>query len=344
MNPCSIIALFVVIGGILYFISPILSPFLVGALLAWLFNPAVARLARWHVPRLVSILLVLLMLVVIILVVVLLVVPLIGTQLIKLLHFIPTIITFAQQNLVPRINHLLGADGAQWLDANSLKSMLVQNWMKAGGVVGWAWQTVLRSGMEVLRLAGFVILIPVVALYLLYDWQGVLTGVHSYLPRRFAPTIVALVKECDQVLAAFFRGQLLVMLTLGTIYAIGLSALGMQVGVLIGLVTGLLAIVPYLGVSVGLLSAIIVAWVQAGNWHAIIPVMILFAVVQTCDAMFITPRLVGHRIGLHPVVVIFAIMTGGMLFGFTGVLLALPVAAVIRVLLRFFCRAGDAHV
>lgn len=118
----------------------------------------------------------------------------------------------------------------------------------------------------------------------------------------------------------------------------------MQVGVLIGLITGLLAIVPYLGVGIGLLSASIVAWVEAGDWHAIFPVLGLFLIVQLLDATFITPRLVGHRIGLHPVAVIFAILAGGKLFGFTGVLIALPTAAIIRVLLRFLNQSYRDHL
>ncbi|MDX1901316.1 MAG: AI-2E family transporter [Gammaproteobacteria bacterium] len=318
-----------ILGTIIYFIAPILPPFLIGALLAWLSNPLVEAMTRRKIPRILAVLLMFLVFLILLLVFLLWVIPLITTQLTHLAHFIPNGIAFLQERVLP------GLANFSAIDSNSLQKLLVDNWAKAGGAAGWVLKTTVQSGMTLLKWAGQTLLTIVVAFYLLYDWDRVLNSICAMLPRRRASTVISFAEECDAVLSAFFRGQLTVMLTLGIIYAVGLTLLGIQVGVLIGLVTGLLAIIPYLGVGVGLISASIVAWVQTGNWHAMLPVFVLFLIVQSLDAMFITPKLVGHRIGLHPLVVIFAILTGGTLFGFTGVLLALPAAAVIRVLLRF---------
>lgn len=317
---------------VIYFIAPILPPFLVGALLAWLANPLVEKMARNKIPRVVAVLMMFLVFLILVLILMFWLIPLIAVQLTHLAHFIPNGIAFFQNRVLPGIANFSA------IDTDSLHKLLMDNWAKAGGAAGWVLKTTVQSGMTLLKWIGNIVLTIVVAFYLLYDWHRVLDSTCEALPRKSAATIISFAEECDAVLAAFFRGQLTVMLTLGTIYAIGLTLLGIQVGVLIGLVTGLLAIIPYLGVGVGLISASIVAWVQTGNWHAMLPVLILFLIVQSLDAMFITPKLVGHRIGLHPLVVIFALLTGGTLFGFTGVLIALPTAAVIRVLFSFLNR------
>jgi len=330
INPTIPLIIVGIIGVLLYFVGPILPPFLVGALLAWLFNPLITLMVKHKIPRILSVFLVFLVFVFVILVVVLLIVPMLFAQIVKLAHLIPDSIKFLERQVLP------GLMNYSIIEPESLKKLLADNWMKAGGAASWVVTVALHSGMTVLGWIGNFLLTPIVAFYLLYDWQRVLDFGRSLIPRRNSALVILFIKECDSVLAAFFRGQLSVMLTLGSIYAVGLTLLGIQVGVLIGLVAGLLAIVPYLGVAIGLISASIVAWVEAGNWHAMLPVVGLFLTVQILDATIITPKLIGHRIGLHPVAVIFAILAGGKLFGFTGVLIALPTAAVIRVLLRFF--------
>lgn len=180
-----------------------------------------------------------------------------------------------------------------------------------------------------------LILIPVVTFYLLCDWERLMRGVKGILPRSAAPTIIRLSKECDLVLGAFFRGQLLVMLFIAVFYSIGLSLIGLNIGIILGIILGIISIVPYLGVVIGVASASIAAYVQFRYFQPVFFVWILFLVGQLVDSFFVTPHLVGDRIGLHPVIVIFAILAGGSLFGFLGVLLALPIAAVIMVWLRF---------
>jgi predicted PurR-regulated permease PerM len=179
-----------------------------------------------------------------------------------------------------------------------------------------------------------LVLIPVVTFYLLRDWDRIVQGVHESLPRSWEPTVVRLVRECDEVIGAFIRGQLLVMLALGACYTVGLLLVGLDLALLIGTLAGLASVVPYLGLVLGLGAASIAALVQFGEWLPVAWVVAVFLVAQLAEGMYLTPRLVGDRIGMHPVLVIFAVMAGGQLFGFTGVLLGLPVAAVVLVLLR----------
>jgi len=324
----------VMLAGFVYLVSPILPPFIVGIFLAWLGNPAVRALEKRGISRLIAILGVFLLLVFLVAMMLIIVLPKIGSQIVHLFHLLPEAFARLERLIPPDFAGAIGADPA------TMRATLAENWMKAGGVIGWLAKTAFHSGKTVAAWLANLILVPVVALYLLYDWDRVIAHLKTLLPHRYRATIIAFMSECDAVLAAFFRGQLLVMLTLGVIYAVGLTVLGVQLGVLIGVMIGFFAIVPYLGVITGFFAACLAAWLQAGNWHAFLPVVILFVVVQAMDSMFITPRLVGHRIGLHPVLVIFTVLAGGVIGGFTGVLIALPVAAMLRVLLHFVSRNG----
>lgn len=328
-----VIFLITLSGFILYLLTPILIPFSMGALLAYLVNPVVNQLTRFKIPRTLSVVIVFLVLFFLIVLLILLLIPLIQNQIQNLVNFIPSIFVWLQDVIKPWVIAHAGAQDA--LNIEMLKQTLAENWTKAGGVLTWAWKAVLKSGFTVAEWLFNLVLIPVVIFYLLRDWNKVVKNCHDILPRSMEPTVTQLVKQSDNVLSAFFRGQLLVMISLGIIYSVGLSIIGLQIGVLIGLIAGLLSIVPYLGLIVGLISASIAAFMQFGTITSVLAVLIVFAIGQTVESMFLTPKLVGHRIGLHPVAVIFAVLTGGCLFGFFGVLLALPVAAVVMVWLRF---------
>lgn len=333
MNKCYTAILILVSFGLLYFLSPILTPFLIAAFLAYLSNPLVGKIVSWHVPRLLSIIIVFLILFTVIILLILLLVPLIQKQIIALVDFIPNLIVWFQDKVFPWI--VLHFNIQTEINIDTIKNTLTQNWKSASGVVTWIIKTALQSGMTLIEWATNLILIPVVTFYLLRDWQIILRNARTLLPRKIEPLIVKLFKECDAVLSAFFRGQLMVMVALGVIYSIGLSVIGLQIGLIIGLIAGLVSIIPYLGFVVGIVSASIAAYIQFGSWSAILLVWLVFAIGQVLESSVLTPKLVGDRIGLHPVAVIFAILAGGSLFGFFGVLLALPVAAVIMVWLRF---------
>jgi predicted PurR-regulated permease PerM len=187
----------------------------------------------------------------------------------------------------------------------------------------------------ILRWVAKIALVPVLTFYFLRDWRSLLTNLQALLPRPLEPVILRLAKEADEVLGGFLRGQLSVMMSLGAIYATGLTLVGIQFGFLIGFVAGLVSFVPYLGAFIGVSAALIAAMVQYGDSTHLLLVLLVFGIGQMSESFLLTPWLVGDRIGLHPVAVIFSILAGGQLFGFLGVLLALPTAAVAMVGLRF---------
>jgi predicted PurR-regulated permease PerM len=191
-----------------------------------------------------------------------------------------------------------------------------------------------RSGQALLGWVSFLLLVPVVTFYLLRDWDALVANVNALLPRPLEPRVSMIAREIDAVLAEFLRGQLTVMAVLVIVYVLGLWAVGLDLAFVVGVIAGLVSFVPYLGIIVGVLLAGIASLLQFGDtWH-LFGVVAVFTVGQVLEGMVLSPLLVGDRIGLHPVAVIFAVMAGGQLFGFFGVLLALPVAAAVVVLLR----------
>lgn len=320
--------------GTLYLLKPMLTPFFAGALLAYLADPLVNRFMSFKLSRLTSSIIVFAILFGVFVLLILLLIPLIQTQIARLVDIGPNMVAWVQNTILPWLKDTFGIN-EDFVNVETLKKALSDNLSKAGGAAGWFVQTVLQSGVKVLEVFVNIILIPVVTFYLLVDWDKVVMGIRNLVPRPQIATFVRLTKECDSVLGAFFRGQFLVMLALGTIYSVGLMLIGLQIGLLIGIIAGLLSIVPYLGFIVGMILASIAAFVQFGSLYYVLMVCLLFGVGHLIDPMFLTPKLVGDRIGLHPVAVIFSILAGGCLFGFMGVLLALPVASVIMVWLRY---------
>jgi predicted PurR-regulated permease PerM len=332
-----IFAVLVVIltGTLVYLLGSILTPFLVGALLAYLADPLVQKLMQLRVSRLLSSIIVFTLLFTVLIVVILLLIPLIQKQIMTLTDTIPNIVAGVQNTIVPWLQESVGLN-TELINVASFKKMLADNLTSASGVVDWVVHKMLVYGGKLVEFFMNLVLIPVVTFYLLCDWNKVVNGVRSLVPRQSEPTFTKLLKECDSVLGAFFRGQFLVMLALGVIYSVGLSIIGLQIGITIGLIAGILTIVPYLGSIIGVLSASIAAYVQFGTVSSVLLVCLVFVVGHIIEHVFLTPKLVGDRIGLHPVAVIFAILAGGSLFGFLGVLLALPVAAVIMVWVRYW--------
>lgn len=320
-----IIIIFLIAASIylLYLLAPILTPFLVGALLAYLADPLVKKLEKWHVPHLLSVVSVFLFIFFIVLLLILIFSPLVQSQVKALIEVIPSIIIWFQNNISPWVS--------EQINIETLKTTLSANLTKTG----WLLSAIVSSGYTITGWLVNLVLIPVVTFYLLRDWDRLLRGIKNILPKAIKPTTVKLIQECDEVLGAFFRGQLLVMFSLSLIYGIGLRSVGLGIGLIIGLIGGLLSIVPYLGSTFVIVAATIAALVQFGTWQSLIGVGVVFLIGQSIEAFVLTPYLIGGRIGLHPVAVIFAIMAGGTLFGFFGVLIALPTAAVVMVLLRF---------
>lgn len=330
----TILAGVTVAGVLVYLLQPVLTPFLAGALLAYLGSPLVDRLERIRVPRTAGVVLVFTVIVLIIVGLVLLLIPMIGTQFEYLQRTLPRLLEWLQDSTLPWIERTLGMDIEARLDFAGLGELLAGHWRETGDVARTVAEHVTRSGLAFVGFLVNVVLTPVVAFYLMRDWRRVVDNIRDLLPRRQESTITGLAGECDSVLGAFLRGQLLVMLALGAFYALGLWLLGLELALLIGLIAGALSIVPYLGTIVGIAIALIAGLFQFGEWLPLVFVLVVFGVGNALESMLLQPWLVGDRIGLHPVAVIFAVLAGGQLFGFVGVLLALPAAAVIMVLLR----------
>ncbi|MNE26150.1 pheromone autoinducer 2 transporter [compost metagenome] len=321
-------------AALLYWLHPILTPFLVGILLAYLADPLVDRLERAGLSRTWGVVLVFTLFTLLLTLLLLVLVPMLAKQLVRLYELAPQMLDWLQHDALPWVQTRLGlADGFWKFD--KIKAAISGHMGQTTDIVGVILSQATASGLALLGWLANLVLIPVVSFYLLRDWDLMMAKIRGLLPRQREERVVALAGECHEVLGAFVRGQLMVMVALGVIYASGLMLVGLELGLLIGLLAGLAAIVPYMGFIIGIGAAMIAGLFQfGGDPYPLLAIAAVFMIGQALEGMVLTPLLVGDRIGLHPVAVIFAILAGGELFGFTGVLLALPVAAVIMVLLR----------
>ena len=321
------------IGWLIYLLSPVLTPFVAGALLAYLNDPLVDRLEAAGLKRAWAVVLVFAGVSLAAVLFILFLAPMLEHQFDSLIDNLPVYTAWFKSKVLPWAQAKFGVK----LKLNSLDqiaALLGSNWRQAGGLAANLFSSLSHSGAVIAAWLMNLLLIPVVTFYLLRDWDVLVVKVEELLPRIYAPTAARLAKESDEVLSAFFRGQFAVMLALGFIYSTGLWLVGLDLALLIGMLAGLISFVPYLGSIVGVLSACVAAIAQFGEVSALWPVLAVFGVGQLLEGMVLTPWLVGDRIGLHPVAVIFSVLAGGQLFGFLGVLLALPLASVVMVLLR----------
>lgn len=325
----------VISSALLYFLAPILLPFVAGALLAYLGDPIVDRLETWKISRTLSVVIVFLVLFLLILPLVVFLIPLLESQVRLLIAKAPGYIDWLMINLEPMLQDTFGVN-IPALEVDQLKQTFTDQFSSAGSFFKSLIRTVTHSGAVVAGWTANLFLIPVITFYLLRDWDRLVAYIHDLLPRNIEPTVSLLAKESDEVLGAFLRGQMLVMLALGTIYAVGLKLVGLEFSLLIGMVAGILSFIPYMGLIVGIVMAGIAVLLQTHDPSNLIWVVMVFGVAQMIEGMLLTPLLVGDRIGLHPVAVIFSVLAGGQLFGFFGILLALPVFAVIAVIMRYF--------
>ena len=321
-------------AGLLYLLAPILLPFIAGALLAYLGDPIVDRLESWKISRTLSVVLVFLVILMIIIPVVLILIPLLESQIKLLIAKTPGYIDWVMVNLEPTLQETFGVNIPS-LEIEQIKSTFSEQFSNVGGFFKGLFSTVKQSGFLVASWAANLFLIPVITFYLLRDWDHLVDYIHDLLPRDIEPTVSMLSKQSDEVLGAFLRGQMLVMLALGTIYTIGLKLVGLEFSLLIGMLAGLLSFIPYMGLIVGIVVAGIAVLLQTQDPTNLLWVGAVFVFAQMIEGTVLTPLLVGDRIGLHPVAVIFAVLAGGQLFGFFGILLALPVFAVIAVVMRY---------
>lgn len=314
-------------------VQGILMPFATGFALAYVLAPAVARMERWGISRTLASLAVLIMFLLVLALILVILVPLIQGQVVQLIGRVPTLVRASQAQLGHLIQllqqHLPAEDVGKVRDLLGAKLAEALTWI-AGLVQG-----VITSSFAILNIISLVVVTPIVTFFLLRDWERMVAHIDSCLPRQSLGTVRGQARLISDTLVGFVHGQALVCLILAIYYGIALSLAGLASGLALGLLIGVLGIIPFLGAATGFLLSISLAASQYGTWSEIVVVTVIFAIGQLMEANFLTPKLIGDRIHLHPVWVIFALFAGGTLYGFIGVLVAVPAAAVIGVLARF---------
>lgn len=317
----------------LFLIRSILMPFVLGMFIAYFLYPVADKLERYGVSRGLAALYILIWFFLGLTALSLLIVPVIVNQMSGLIASLPNYLSMFEQTYLPRFAHWWGT-----LPTTQTETITTTVTDFSGIVVKFAGDVVtgvFHSGVAVLHVLSLILITPLVAFYLLRDWHQMIARFDRLLPRASAVTIRTQIGIIDDTLAGFIRGQINVCLILATYYAVGLSIAGLKYGIIIGLTTGLLVIVPYVGFTLGMILSVTIAIFQFDNFLPVGGVLAVFALGQVLENYFLIPRLVGEKVGLHPVWILFGMLSGGALFGFVGVLLGVPMTAVIGVLIRF---------
>ena len=321
---------------VLYLLKPVVIPFVIAFFIAYLFSPLVDRLQKIGFPRWLSISAVFIGIGVGMTMAFWYIVPLIWKQLIVARDSIPVGINWINSSFLPWVSSTFNVEEME-IDTNHM-STIVMDYIQTNYSTDSLQAMALRlaqSGLSFIQIGGTVVLIPIIAFYFLLDWRTMLQSLRRLIPRPYERSTLQIAGECHNVLGAFVKGQFLVMVLLGVVYAIGLQVIGLDVGLIIGMVAGLASIIPYLGFAVGIVAAVIATLLQFGvDWWQLALVLIVFMIGQGVEGYILQPFLLGDKIGLSPVAVVFAVLAGAQLAGFLGMLIALPVAAVIVVLLK----------
>lgn len=321
---------------VLYLLKPVVVPFVAAFLIAYLFSPLVDVLHRIGLARWLSISIVFIGIGIVVTLVMWYLVPLVWQQLMYARDSIPAGIHWINYTFLPWLSDSFNLVPME-IDTDQISSVVmdyVQTNYSADSIQAMLLKLA-QSGLNFIQIGGTIVLIPIIAFYFLLDWDRMLDSLRRLIPRPYEKTTLNIVSECHSVLGAFVKGQFLVMVLLGVVYALGLQLIGLEIGLIIGMIAGLCSIIPYLGFAVGIIAAVIATFFQFGiDWWQLVLVGIVFMVGQAVEGYILQPFLLGDKIGLSPVAVVFAVLAGAQLAGFLGMLIALPVAAVIVVLLR----------
>lgn len=315
-----------------HYLAPMLSPFIIAAVLAYILDPLVDKLRRFRVNRARGSLWVMLLVFALLIMLLVVIVPMLMEQTNLIIARIPAMVDWVQHQLLPWYNARFGQYFT--IDGNTVLTYLRANAKAIQASLQSTMMLMVRQGSSLAVLLGNVMILPLLLYYFLRDWPKWRFAIRQLVPRRYLPTYSRVSKQIDTVLGEFLRGQLLVMLIMGLFYGLGLMFVGLDSGFAIGMVAGLLVFIPYLGSFTGLLLASLAAALQFNAWTGLLAVWAVFAIGQFLESFFITPQIVGDKIGLPPFWVIFSLMAFGQLMGFVGVLLALPLAAICLVVLR----------
>jgi predicted PurR-regulated permease PerM len=329
---------FWLIGGtaflvLLYMLRGVMLPFVAGMAVAYFLDPLADRLERRGLSRTLATGIICLVFFGILGLGLALLFPLIQSEIVTFVQKVPAYAQSLQTRAIPLLEEVY-----RHLSAADIERLRSSVGSYAGTAVEWGLgvlKGVLSGGIAVMSILSLLFITPVVTFYLLRDWDHMVAKVDKWLPRHHAETIRSELREIDRTIAGFVRGQAMVCMLLAIFYGAGLTITGLDLGLMIGLGTGLGAFVPYVGMLIGLIASVGLALAQGGEWHLLGGVGIVFLIGNILEGNFLTPKLVGDRVGLHPVWIIFSLLAGGALFGFVGILLAVPAASVIGVLTRF---------
>lgn len=324
---------FTLLGAFLYMISGILLPFIVAVMVAYFLDPAADKLEEMGLSRGVATFTITISFFMLVTMAAILIVPVLYHQLLLMLQKVPDYIAMANERLLPSFSALLeqfAPDLIKKVEASASQiSLYILSFLTT--IMANVW----NSGLALINLFSLLFVTPIVAFYMLRDWDNLLEKVKSWLPAGSKKVIIEQANEIDKTLSGYIRGQTNVCLILGVFYATGLSLAGLEFGFVIGLVTGILSFIPYVGLLFGFVLGVTIAILQFGDVLNVSIVATIFILGQVIEGNFITPKLVGDKVGLHPVWIIFGMMAGASMFGFLGILVAIPVTAVIGVFVRF---------
>lgn len=316
-----------------YSLRSILLPFVVGVILGYMFDPLVSRFEKMKMSRTFATFFVFLLVILIVVPLAVLICGVINNQVGILISSVPTYAAALGKKAVPILEYLQNYFPA--LDAESLKKTIADNAAHTLKFSGKLLQSIFENSMAIVNVLSLLLITPVVTFYLLRDWNVLAQKTNDLLPRKHKKEIEGILKQIDEALSGFIRGQFGVCVILGTYYAIGLKLIGLELGLLVGFIAGIISFIPYVGSITGFVLSMILAFSEFNDWPHIVAVVAVFLIGQFIEGNFLTPKLVGDKVGLHPVWIMFALLAGGALMGFLGLMIAVPVAAVAGILMRY---------
>ena len=328
------LAVFLLVSGFMYALRSVLLPFVVGIAVAYFLDPLVNRMTSGaKISRAMATSLVLTVFLLILLPLLILLGGLAVSQISDFVLHLPEYVeNFGEKIkvLICRLQEYFPA-----LTAEQKESLFAGNWGESLKPVAKVVQKIIANGFALVNLVSLLLISPVVAFYMLRDWQGFTSKIVDLVPKKHKKNVVDGMQAVSRIISGYLRGQVLVCISLGAFYSLGLWLVGLKLGVLVGFIAGLISFIPYVGSISGFLMAMVLVVTQYGTLPKIIAVVIVFLIGQFLEGNFLTPKFVGENIGLHPVWVMFALLAGGVLLGLLGMIIAVPVAAIIGVLLRF---------
>ncbi len=325
--------IFGLFGLSVYVLRSVLLPFVAGIIIGYLLDPLATRFEKLKIGRTAATFLVLLLVAIILIPAIIALIGMIDEQLSQFINSVPLYMQSLTKKIEPIIVNL--QDNIPGLSREKIREYLQGNMSNGLKLVGNVFRKLISSGYAIFNILSLLLITPVVAFYMLRDWDSFVKKVDSLLPKAYKKEIETQAKAIDKIISSFIRGQLSVCVILGSFYAIGLSLVGLDLGLLVGFIAGIISFIPYVGSIVGFVTAITIAFAQFDTWMPIAQVVGVFAVGQFLEGNFITPKLVGDSVGLHPVWIMFALLAGGVLLGFLGLMMAVPLAAIIGVLVRY---------